>query len=341
MFSFLRKERDRAYAQAAAIGRSQAVIEFGLDGSIIDANSNFLDALGYSLAEIKGKHHSLFVPVEERDSAAYREFWAGLKSRRIPSRTVQARAQGRSSDLDPGVIQPDPGRQGRPDPSHKVRDRYHRAESPGTGGRRRDCRHRSGSGDHRVRARRDDPLGQPELSSSHHGLHARRDTVAGTIGMFVDAETYARSAAYAEFWATAGSRASIWPRGIQAPGRRAAGKSGSRPRTTRSSTATGKPVKVRSSIARSDVTARKLGGRPTRQSQLECDPAIRRRRHRVRNLDGTILTGQPRISAARWAMGSMRSSASTTACSSIRPTRRVPSISSSGTKLPARGRHGS
>jgi methyl-accepting chemotaxis protein len=78
MFSFLRKERDRAYAQAAAIGRSQAVIEFGLDGSIIDANSNFLDALGYSLAEIKGKHHSLFVPVEERDSAAYREFWAGL-----------------------------------------------------------------------------------------------------------------------------------------------------------------------------------------------------------------------------------------------------------------------
>ena len=78
MFSFLRKERDPAYAQAAAISRSQAVIEFSLDGSIIDANKNFLDALGYSLAEIKGKHHSLFVPVGERDSAAYREFWAHL-----------------------------------------------------------------------------------------------------------------------------------------------------------------------------------------------------------------------------------------------------------------------
>ena len=38
----------------------------------------FLDALGYSLGEITGKHHSLFVEASERDSAGYREFWNGL-----------------------------------------------------------------------------------------------------------------------------------------------------------------------------------------------------------------------------------------------------------------------
>jgi methyl-accepting chemotaxis protein len=64
--------------QLAAIGKSQAVIEFNLDGSIIDANDNFLHALGYTLAEIKGRHHSTFVEPSERDSAAYREFWARL-----------------------------------------------------------------------------------------------------------------------------------------------------------------------------------------------------------------------------------------------------------------------
>ena len=64
--------------QIAAIGKSQAVIEFNMDGTIITANDNFLRAVGYTLAEIKGKHHSLFVAPSERDSAAYREFWASL-----------------------------------------------------------------------------------------------------------------------------------------------------------------------------------------------------------------------------------------------------------------------
>jgi methyl-accepting chemotaxis protein len=64
--------------KVAAIGRSQAVIEFNLDGTIITANQNFLNALGYSLAEIQGKHHSMFVDPATRDSAAYRDFWAKL-----------------------------------------------------------------------------------------------------------------------------------------------------------------------------------------------------------------------------------------------------------------------
>ena len=67
-----------AAGQIAAIGRSQAVIAFNLDGTIIRANDNFLNAMGYSLAEIEGKHHRMFVDPSERDSAAYREFWARL-----------------------------------------------------------------------------------------------------------------------------------------------------------------------------------------------------------------------------------------------------------------------
>ncbi|MBT2836016.1 PAS domain-containing protein, partial [Staphylococcus coagulans] len=65
-------------SKIAAIGRAQAVIEFRLDGTIVTANENFCNTLGYSLAEIQGKHHSLFVPADQRDGAAYREFWAAL-----------------------------------------------------------------------------------------------------------------------------------------------------------------------------------------------------------------------------------------------------------------------
>jgi methyl-accepting chemotaxis protein len=75
---FTRKSINDAEAQLAALGRSQAVIEFNLDGTIITANQNFLSAMGYALSEIKGKHHSMFVPADQRDSAEYRAFWAAL-----------------------------------------------------------------------------------------------------------------------------------------------------------------------------------------------------------------------------------------------------------------------
>ncbi|HRN88131.1 methyl-accepting chemotaxis protein [Hyphomicrobium sp.] len=65
-------------AQLAAIDRSQAVIEFAMDGTIIRANMNFLQATGYTLDEIKGKHHRMFVAEDERKSAAYRAFWEKL-----------------------------------------------------------------------------------------------------------------------------------------------------------------------------------------------------------------------------------------------------------------------
>ncbi|WBT36525.1 methyl-accepting chemotaxis protein [Hyphomicrobium sp. DMF-1] len=65
--------------QIAAIGKSNAVIHFHLDGTIITANPNFLDATGYTLDEISGRHHRMFVPEADRTSAAYAAFWEKLK----------------------------------------------------------------------------------------------------------------------------------------------------------------------------------------------------------------------------------------------------------------------
>jgi methyl-accepting chemotaxis protein len=64
--------------QIDAINKSQATIEFNLDGTIITANDNFLNAIGYSLAEIQGKHHSMFVDPSYRNSQEYQAFWAKL-----------------------------------------------------------------------------------------------------------------------------------------------------------------------------------------------------------------------------------------------------------------------
>ena len=67
-------------AVIAAIHRSQAVIEFDLDGTIITANDNFLKTLGYGLQEIQGRHHSLFVDCDYAKSGEYRDFWKRLSS---------------------------------------------------------------------------------------------------------------------------------------------------------------------------------------------------------------------------------------------------------------------
>ena len=73
------KLRDADYqGQLSAISKAQAVIEFTLDGKIIHANDNFLNTLGYTMDEIKGQHHSLFVDSVYRSSTEYRMFWEKL-----------------------------------------------------------------------------------------------------------------------------------------------------------------------------------------------------------------------------------------------------------------------
>ena len=67
-------------AKFAAIGRSQALIEFKPDGTILWANENFLGAMGYGLSEIVGQNHRIFMPSDERNSEAYRDFWQKLQA---------------------------------------------------------------------------------------------------------------------------------------------------------------------------------------------------------------------------------------------------------------------
>ncbi|WP_444816710.1 methyl-accepting chemotaxis protein, partial [Stutzerimonas frequens] len=62
----------------SALLRSTAVIQFNLDGTVVTANEQFLQNMGYSLAELKGKHHSLFCTPEDAASADYKAFWQKL-----------------------------------------------------------------------------------------------------------------------------------------------------------------------------------------------------------------------------------------------------------------------
>lgn len=64
----------------AALNRSSAVIEFNLDGIVLNANDNFLKGMGYSKSQIVGKHHKMFCEPKEAESQDYRDFWKQLRS---------------------------------------------------------------------------------------------------------------------------------------------------------------------------------------------------------------------------------------------------------------------
>lgn len=80
--------------QINAIGKSQAVIHFNLDGSIIWANENFTNAVGYALNEIQGKHHSMFVDPKYGASAEYKNFWDMLRQGQFQSAEFQRFGKG-------------------------------------------------------------------------------------------------------------------------------------------------------------------------------------------------------------------------------------------------------
>jgi len=68
----------KSQSQLDAISRSQAVIEFKLDGTIVKANDNFLSVTGYTLEEIQGQHHRIFCDPGYANSSEYRQFWDDL-----------------------------------------------------------------------------------------------------------------------------------------------------------------------------------------------------------------------------------------------------------------------
>lgn len=80
--------------QIAAINATQAVIQFKPDGSIVDANDNFLSAMGYTRDQIVGKHHSVFVDPEVKRSPAYTQFWARLAAGEVQQGEFHRRTKG-------------------------------------------------------------------------------------------------------------------------------------------------------------------------------------------------------------------------------------------------------
>jgi methyl-accepting chemotaxis protein len=71
--------------KVAALNRSQAVIEFDLSGTVLDANQNFLATMGYTREEVIGQHHRIFMPEQDSRSPQYREFWAALSEGQFQS----------------------------------------------------------------------------------------------------------------------------------------------------------------------------------------------------------------------------------------------------------------
>ncbi|WP_239159879.1 methyl-accepting chemotaxis protein [Virgisporangium ochraceum] len=80
--------------KVAAISRSQATVEFDLNGVVLDANRIFLDLMGYSLEEVRGKHHRMFVDGETADSDAYKAFWDRLRRGEFDSREYKRVGKG-------------------------------------------------------------------------------------------------------------------------------------------------------------------------------------------------------------------------------------------------------
>jgi methyl-accepting chemotaxis protein len=101
-------------ARLDALDRSQAVIEFTPDGTVVSANANFFATMGYSAAEIVGKHHRLFVDAAYAQSAEYRDFWAMLGRGEFSTGLYKRVAKGGREVWLQATYIPVPGADGRP-----------------------------------------------------------------------------------------------------------------------------------------------------------------------------------------------------------------------------------
>ncbi len=80
--------------QVKAIGRSQAVIEFDPTGTILTANENFLKTMGYTLDEVKGRHHRMFMDRDESETSKYAAFWESLRRGEFHAGQFKRNAKG-------------------------------------------------------------------------------------------------------------------------------------------------------------------------------------------------------------------------------------------------------
>jgi methyl-accepting chemotaxis protein len=184
-------------SKIGAIDRSHAVIEFSLDGTILTANANFLNVLGYRLEEIQGKHHSIFVAEEEKRSAGYREFWDRLRHGEFQSSEFRRIAKDGHTVWIQASYDPLLDRSGKPFKIVKfafdiTAQKMRSADSEG-----------QIKAIHKSQAVIEFDLNGNILTANENFLNAlgyRLDEIKGKHhGMFVEAD-YRGSAAYQEFW---------------------------------------------------------------------------------------------------------------------------------------------
>ncbi len=214
--------------QLAAIGKAQAVIEFGLDGKILTANDNFLTAMGYSLEEIRGQHHSMFVDPAYPAQPGLSPVLGKARPRRIRCGSIQADRQGRPRGLAAGQLQSDFRPERQAVQGGKICHRHHRTEAGDRQLRGPARGHRQGPGGDRVRM--DGKVLTANENFLNARLHAARDPGPPS--------QHLRRPGYPERPNTARSGKS-WAAANTTPGNtsgsaRAAAKFGSRPATIRS-----------------------------------------------------------------------------------------------------------
>ena len=110
----LRKLIAENQSQLTAINKSQAVIEFQLDGTIISVNENFQRATGYTADELKGRHHSMLVDPAYRNSDEYRRLWDNLRNNQGTTGRFERVAKGNRPLWLEGSYNPIAGADGKP-----------------------------------------------------------------------------------------------------------------------------------------------------------------------------------------------------------------------------------
>jgi methyl-accepting chemotaxis protein len=107
-------EKARLSSMLEALDKSQAVVEFQLDGTILAANDNFLRVMGYSLDEVRGRHHSMFLDEAARSGSEYKEFWARLGRGEYQTGEFRRTGKGGRAVWIQGSYNPILDRAGRP-----------------------------------------------------------------------------------------------------------------------------------------------------------------------------------------------------------------------------------
>jgi methyl-accepting chemotaxis protein len=109
-----KRQRLEFEGKVQAIDRSQAIVEFETDGTLISANANFLELMGYPLEEVRGKHHRLFCPPNILSNEDYTLFWEKLRNGKFQSGEYQRLAIGGREVWLQATYNPILGLDGRP-----------------------------------------------------------------------------------------------------------------------------------------------------------------------------------------------------------------------------------